>query len=203
MAHTCTCQMACGDTVSRVDWLHAIRLQMQLAHRPAAMSLYIAVSPLSPAHTRALTLVLGDDHTPVPCCSSPFAACRQHVCPSTSTQVTYDARADDCHIHHTQVSAKCEHKHGYTTDPAYTVMFLGGSNSHWIPGLQITAGVCICILGKGQDNQEQKIQGQEYHILLSVGIPGEKGPINNQSRQSRDLETPKFSVSLCLFLSLT
>lgn len=156
MAHTCACQMACGDTVSRVDWLHAIRLQMQLAHRPAAMSLYITVSPLSPAHTKALTLVLGDDHAPVPCSSSPFAACRQHVSPSTHTQVTYNACGDDCHVHHTQLRAKSEHGHWYNTDPTYTAMFLHGSNSYRVPGLEITAGVCTYILGRGQclGNQE-------------------------------------------------
>ena len=136
-------------------------------------------------------MVLGDDHTPVPCCSSPFAACRQHVCPSTSTQVTYDACADDCHVHHTQVRAKCEHKHGYTTDPAYTVMFLGGSNSHWIPGLQITAGVCTCILGHtalhrdtwGKGSYKQPVQTKQGFgdpqilcISLSVPLPHLKRP---------------------------
>lgn len=137
MAHTCACQMACGDTVSRVDWLHAIRLQMQLAHRPAAMSLYITVSLLSPAHTRALTLVLGDNHTPVPCHSSLFTAYRQHMSLSTCTQVTYGACGDDCHVHHVQARAKYEQRHYYNTDPTYTVMFLCGSNSHRIPSLEI------------------------------------------------------------------
>lgn len=66
MAHTCGCQMACGDTVGHMDWLHVIRLQMQLAHRPAAMSLYLAVSLLSPARARALTSSSGMTTLPFP-----------------------------------------------------------------------------------------------------------------------------------------
>lgn len=50
MAHTC--QMALGDAVSRVDGV-----QTQLAHRPAARSLYVAVGLVSPENTRAFSLV--------------------------------------------------------------------------------------------------------------------------------------------------
>lgn len=94
---------------------------------------------------------------------------------------------------------------GVDTNPTYTVMFLHGSNSHRVPGLEITAGLCTYILGRGQclDDQEEETQGQEYHVILSIRISGEGDPINIQSRQSRGLGTPTVSAPLCLLLSLT
>lgn len=79
------------------------------------------------------------------------------VCvPPTCAQVTYHAWGDDCHVHHVQLPAKCEHGHWYNTDPTYTVMFLHGSNSHGAPGLEIAAGIRTYILGRGRclDNRE-------------------------------------------------